>query len=233
MVACFSDRLVQYISKKPYVFAALLDINMKGCVFTREERAVNWDVLIHGMVEYLTRTRAPVQAPAVADNVVGLPRRAPGNREVNFLQNLLAENAVEEQDVQNPHADLRMEVEREVGMYKSYPQDVSLSTDARQWWATKRHMPTLRLFARKYLAFPVGEGDCERFFSKTGIIYCPRRKRLLPFNCKMMLVTNSALRAFQYTLDGDVKLHLPDFIVHERDIIDAVVINESDDDTNL
>lgn len=85
---------------------------MKGCVFTREERAVNWDVLIHGMVEYLTRTRAPVQAPAVADNVVGLPRRAPGNREVNFLQNLLAENAVEEQDVQNPHADLRMEVER-------------------------------------------------------------------------------------------------------------------------
>jgi len=85
----------------------------------------------------------------------------------------------------------------------------------------------------KYLAFSVGEGDCERIFSKTGIIYCPRRKRLLPFNCKMMLVTNSALRAFQYTLDGDVKLHLPDFIVHERDIIDAVVINESDDDTNL
>ena len=82
--------------------------------------------------------------------------------------------------------------------------------------------------ARKYLAFPVGETDVERVFSKTGVIYCPRRKRLLGFNCKMMLVINSALRGFDYMLDGDVRLQIPEFIVHERDLIDATQIVDGD-----
>ena len=88
----------------------------------------------------------------------------------------------------------------------------------------------LQYFARKYLPFPVGEGDVERIFSKTGMIYCPRRMRLLPVNCKMMVVTNSAVRSFQFLLDGDVKLQLLDFIVHERDLANAVHVEYSDDE---
>ena len=33
-----------------------------------------------------------------------------------------------------------------------------------------------------------------------------------------MVPTNSALRLFDFLLDGDVTLQLPDFIVHERDL---------------
>ena len=61
----------------------------------------------------------------------------------------------------------------------------------------------------------------------------PRRKRLLPLNCKMMLVTNGALRAFNFQLHGDVKLNLQDFITHERDIVNAVINDESDDELHL
>ena len=78
-----------------------------------------------------------------------------------------------------------------------------------------------------------GEGDCERIFSKTGLIYCPRGKILLPSNCKMMLVTNGALRAFNFLLDGDVELNLPYFIAQERDIVNAVINDESDDELHL
>jgi hypothetical protein len=42
----------------------------------------------------------------------------------------------------------------------------------------------------------------------------------------MMLVVNSALRAFNFVFDGDVKLQIPDFIVHEEDLTDTVVIEE-------
>jgi len=80
------------------------------------------------------------------------------------------------------------------------------------------------------LPFPLGEGDVERIFSKTGIIYCPRRKKLLPVNCKMMVVTNSALHAFKFLLDGDVKLQVPDFIVHDRDLTNAVGVQYSDEE---
>ena len=44
----------------------------------------------------------------------------------------------------------------------------------------------------------------------------------------MMLVINSALRGFDYMLDGDVRLQIPDFIVHERDLIDATQIVDGD-----
>ena len=49
----------------------------------------------------------------------------------------------------------------------------------------------------------------------------------------MMQVTNSALRAFGFTLDGDVKLTLPEFIIHERDFVGGTAENDSDTDLNL
>ena len=94
----------------------------------------------------------------------------------------------------------------------------------------KDHTPNLQYFAQKYLPLPVGEGDVERIFSKTGMIYCPRRNKLLSVNCKMVVVTNSALHSFQFLLDGDVKLQVPDFIVHERDLTNAVDVEYSDDE---
>ena len=206
---------------------------MKGCVFNREQRALKWEMLTVAVAQHITNTRPDVPAPGTAENVIGLARRFPGERDLNFLQNLLEDNREEDEHIPNPLADARMEAEREIAMYRSYPQDATLSTDAREWWTTKHHMPNLRFFAHKYLSFPVGEGDCERIFSKTGLIYCPRRKRLLPLNCQMMLVTNSALRAFGFTLDGDVKLTLPEFIVHERDIVGGTAENDSDTDLNL
>ena len=78
----------------------------------------------------------------------------------------------------NPLQDARLEAEREVTVYCSYPQDATLSTNAREWWNTKHHMPRSDYFARKYLPFPAEEGDCERIFSKTGFIYCPRCKKV-------------------------------------------------------
>ena len=40
---------------------------------------------------------------------------------------------------------------------------------------------------------------------------------LLLFNCQMMLVINSGLCVFHFVLNGDVKLQIPDFIIHEMD----------------
>ena len=63
-----------------------------------------------------------------------------------------------------------------------------------------------------------------------GIVNDSFQKRLLPFNCKMMLVINSGLRACNFLLDGDVKLQIPDFIVHERDLENAPLDAESDEE---
>ena len=49
----------------------------------------------------------------------------------------------------------------------------------------------------------------------------------------MMLVTNSALRAFNFLFDGDVKLQIPDFIIHEKDVLQGEVDEETDKDDNL
>jgi len=224
--------LGQYIDKKPYIFASLLDINIKGCVFTRDERAITWELLTTVVTEHIARIRGPAPQPQVAANVVPNAARAPGNRDVNFLANLLTQNEADDLPDMNPLQDARLEAEREVAAYRAYPQDGTLSTNAREWWNTKHHMPHLRYFARKYLPFPVGEGDCERIFSKTGIIYCPRRKCLLPFNCKMMVVTNAALRAFNFQLDGDVRLSIPDFITHQKDLANAEFNEEGGDSTD-
>ena len=50
----------------------------------------------------------------------------------------------------------------------------------------------------------------------------------------MMVVTNSALRAINFMLGGDVKLQLPDLkiIVNERDLANAGVIQDSDEELN-
>ena len=49
----------------------------------------------------------------------------------------------------------------------------------------------------------------------------------------MMVVTNSALRAINFMLGGDVKLQLLDFIVHEQDFTHAVDIQDSDEELNI
>ena len=54
--------------------------------------------------------------------------------------------------------------------------------------------------------------------------------KLLPCNCKMMVVTNSALHAFEFMLDGDVKLQAPDFMVHEQDLTNAVDAEGSEEE---
>ena len=48
----------------------------------------------------------------------------------------------------------------------------------------------------------------------------------------MMVVTNAALRAFNFQLDGDVKLTIPGFITHQRDLVNAVINEGSDDSTD-
>ena len=71
---------------------------------------------------------------------------------------------------------------------------------------------------------------------KNGLIYfgasttIPRRNKLLAVNCKIMGATNSALCSFDFLLDGDVKLQLPDFIVHKRDLANAVHVEYSDEE---
>ena len=36
LIGSYTKRLAQYINSKPYIFASLLDINVKECVFNRE-----------------------------------------------------------------------------------------------------------------------------------------------------------------------------------------------------
>ena len=79
-------------------------------------------------------------------------------------------------------ADAIMEATREVNLYRAYPQDLTLSTNAVDWWLTKNRMPNLQYFAGKYLPFPVGESDVERVFLKTGMLYCP-----VETNCYMLI----------------------------------------------
>ena len=45
-----------------------------------------------------------------------------------------------------------------------------------------------------------------------------------------MLVINSGLRAFNFLLNGDKKLKIPDFIVHERDLENVPLDAENDKD---
>ena len=59
------------------------------------------------------------------------------------------------------------------------------------------------------------------------------KEKIVSFECKMRLVTNGALRAFNFQLHGNVKLNLPDSITHERDRVHAVINDESDDELHL
>ena len=49
----------------------------------------------------------------------------------------------------------------------------------------------------------------------------------------MMLVINSGLRAFNFLLDGDVKLQIPDFSLLERDLENGPLDAESDEEMRL
>ena len=69
-----------------------------------------------------------------------------------------------------------------------------------------------------------GGGRCGKSFFQ---------KRLLPFNCEMMFVINSGLRAFNFLLDGDVKLQIPDFNRLERDLENGPLDAESDEEMKL
>ena len=205
---------------------SMLDINIKGVMYNAEEKVTAYDMVKEDVAAKIRQARPPPPEPVVAFQAA---TQAPvAQREVNFLQHLLAQNQPEEDVIDVPMEDAVLEATRELNIYRAYPQDGTLSTDANEFWRTKHHIPHIRAVARKYPAFPVGKTDVERAFSKTGVIYCPRRKRLLGFNCKMMLVINSALRGFDYMLDGDVRLQIPDFIVHERDLIDATQIVDGD-----
>ena len=72
----------------------------------------------------------------------------------------------------------------------------------------------------------------ETHFYPIGVIYCPRQKTLLPFNCKMLVVTNAALSTFNFQLDGDVRLSIPDFITHQKDLANAELNEGSDASTD-
>ena len=52
-------------------------------------------------------------------------------REVNFMQSLLSQQEQNEEQLDIPVADAVMEASREINMYKTYPQDVTLSTSSR------------------------------------------------------------------------------------------------------
>ena len=162
-------------------------------------------------------------------------QQGPAARDVTFLQHLLTQNEENEEVLDVPLDDSVLEARRESNIYRSIPRDIQLTTNMSDFCRPKTHIPHIRAVARKYLAFPVGETDVERVFSKIGVVYCPRRKRLLPFNCKMMLVTNSALRGFNFLLDldGEVKLKIADFIVHEKDLLEGEATDGSDSDEHL
>ena len=232
MLNAYSNRLTEYKGSKPYFMASLLDINMKGCHLNPGEKVIAYDTLKRDIGAHITRTR-PAPPPAVPILQPAQQTGPAAARDVTFLQQLLTQNEEEEEAFDVPLDDAVLEAQRELNIYRAIPRDINLTTNICDFWRPKTHIPHIRAVAQKYLAFPVGETDVERVFSKTGVVYCPRRKRLLPFNCKMMLVTNSALRAFNFLLDGDVKLQIPDFIVHEKDLLQGEVHEETDSDENL
>ena len=112
------------------MLAALLDINIKGCVFNAEERRVCYDLLVATVAKHIQRSRVqpPPQAPVVQ------PARAhiPVAREMHFLQTLLTQEDEEKENLDIPLDDAVMEATREVNIFKSYPQDISLSTNLYQ-----------------------------------------------------------------------------------------------------
>ena len=55
---------------------------------------------------------------------------------------------------------------------------------------------------------------------------------LLGCKLSMMLVTYTALRAFNFLIDGDVKLKIPDFVVHQLNLENANA-EASNDETEL
>ena len=79
---------------------------------------------------------------AIGSNVIVLAFRPGEQRDVSLLQNSLADNKEDDKDLPNPEVDSHLEAEREVAMYKLYPQDAMLSTNAREWWTTKHLCPT-------------------------------------------------------------------------------------------
>lgn len=70
-------------------------------------------------------------------------------------------------------------------------------TAALSWWADKQknhEFPLLCEVARRYLAPPPSTVDSERVFSKVGMMYAPKRKRLGGEKADMLLFLNTNLK---------------------------------------
>ena len=130
MLDCYNIHLTQYIDSKPYVFASLLDINIKGCVYSREERVQKREMLLTAVItEHIAHVRGPVPQPQVARTSTTLP----GTTEANFLQNLLTQHEPDVVEVENSVQDAQLEAQREIAAFRADPQDATLSTNAREY----------------------------------------------------------------------------------------------------
>ena len=46
LITSYSERMGQYIGNHAYMLSSLLDINIKGCVFTAEAKCVSYELLV-------------------------------------------------------------------------------------------------------------------------------------------------------------------------------------------
>jgi len=70
----------------------------------------------------------------------------------------LEDNKEEDEYIPNPLADARMEAEREIAMFRSYPQDAALSTDAREVVDNKTPHAKLKILCTQVPSFPGWRG---------------------------------------------------------------------------
>ena len=142
--------------------------------------------------------------------------------EVNFMQSLLEQQEQKEEPLDIPVTDAVMEATREINMYKACSQleDVTLSTNPQDSGVVSNMCPTHVSLQGSICHSLWGRVMWKEFFPKTTS----------PFSCKMMLVINCGLRALNFLYDGDGKLQIPDFIGHERDLENAPLDAESDEE---
>ena len=126
LVTTCTERMSQYIGTRAFMLAALLDINMKGCVFNAEERRVCYDLFVATVAKHTQRSRVQHRPPWCSLHVHTF---LPVAREMHFLQTLLTQEDEQKENLDIPLDDAVMEATREVHIFKSYPQDISLSTN--------------------------------------------------------------------------------------------------------
>ena len=100
--------------------SCMLDINIKGVTYNAGEKATAYDMVKEDVAAKIRQARPPPPEPVVAFQPA---TQAPvAQREVNFLQHLLAQNQPEEDVIDVPMEDVVLEATRELNIYRAYPR---------------------------------------------------------------------------------------------------------------